>query len=59
MPYIHGWICAVVSRFRLHIPHQTEDVRQCLPKICQFYNGVSILNIGQSHIYNFSRRVKL
>ena len=48
MPNVHGWICAVVSRFRFHIRHQTKHVRQCLPKICQFYNGVSILNIGQS-----------
>ena len=48
MPNIHGWICAVVSRFRFHIRHQTKHVRQCLPKICHFYNGVSILNIGQS-----------
>ena len=48
MPNIHGWICAVVSRFRFHIRHQTKHVRQCLPKIWQIYNGVSILNIGQS-----------
>ena len=48
MPNIHGWICAVVSRFRFHIRHQTKHVRQCLPKICQFYNGVSIFNVGES-----------
>ena len=48
MPNIHGWICVVVSRFSFHIRHQTKHFRQCLPKICQFYDGVSILNIGQS-----------
>ena len=32
MPHIHGWIFAVVSRFRFHIRHQTKHVRQCLPK---------------------------
>ena len=48
MPNIHGWICAVVSRFRFHIRRQTKNVRQCLPKIWKFYNGVSISNIGQS-----------
>ena len=47
MPNIYGWICAVVSRFRFHLLHQTKHVRQCLPQICQFYNCVSILNIGQ------------
>ena len=25
MPNIHGWICAVVSRFRFHIPHQLSN----------------------------------
>ena len=99
MPDIHGSICALVSRFRFHIRHQTkhaslsesfiscqihglkwdvkppkrirvtEDAkylrldlfcRVTFPvshsplnktrswKNCQFYNGVSILNIGQS-----------
>ena len=48
MPNIHGSICAVASRFRFHIRHETKHVRQCLPKNCQFYNGVSILNIGQN-----------
>ena len=48
MTNIHGSIYAVVPRFRFHIRHQTKHVRQCLPKICQFYNVVSILNIGQS-----------
>ena len=48
MPNIHRWIYAVVSRFRFHIRHQTKHFRQCLPKVCQFYNVVSILNIEQS-----------
>ena len=48
MPNIHGLIYAAVPRFRFHIRHQTKHVRRCLPKICQFYNVVSILNIGQS-----------
>ena len=48
MPNIHHWICAVVSRFRFHIRHQTKHVRQCLPRMRQFYNDVSILIIGQS-----------
>ena len=48
MPNIHRWICAIMSHFRFHIPLHRKRVCQCLPRICQFYNGVSILNIKQS-----------
>ena len=38
--------CVSMSRFRFHFPHKIKHVRQCLPQIYQFYNGISILNIG-------------
>ena len=37
MPNIHGWICAVVSRFRFYIPHQLSN------KTRSFTTNLSIL----------------
>ena len=42
-----------VSGFTVRI--KAKHVRQCLPRICQFYNGVSILNIGFKLHYKGSR----
>ena len=44
----HGCVCSVVSLIGFHFPHKTKQVRQSLPRICQFYNGVSILIISVS-----------
>ena len=46
---------SVVSRFKFHFQHKTKHVRQGLPRICQSYNGVFILNIGFEIDYKASR----
>ena len=44
------------AHFRFQFPHKTKHFRQGLPRFCQFYNGVSILNIGFK-IHNKASRV--